>query len=208
VPAYADEGLEDEREKTIYALGAGMGRGLLAPFGFDAAELEVFYRGMRDQALGAELAVDIHAYQPRIEALLAERQAEAAAREAAAQQGYLDGIAAEEGVVRFDSGLLYEELEEGQGASPGPTSSVRVHYRGTLRSGKEFDSSYSRGQPMEFPLDRVIPCWTEGMQKMKVGGKARLVCPGDIAYGPRGNPPSIPGNAALSFEVELLAVNP
>jgi len=206
-PTWGEDSIESERERTLYALGALMGRGL-EPFALDAEELNVFYQGMRDEITGAELAVDVGAYQPKIRELQNERRAAAAAAEAAAAQAFLDAVATEEGVVRFDSGLLYEEREEGLGAAPEATSTVRVHYRGTLRSGREFDSSYARGQPAEFPLDRVIACWTEGLQKMKVGGKARFVCPGDLAYGPTGHPPSIPGNAVLSFDVELLAVVP
>lgn len=105
------------------------------------------------------------------------------------------------------SGLVYQSLKEGSGPSPAATDTVRVHYRGTLPgSGKEFDSSYTRGQPAEFPLNRVIPCWTEGVQKMKVGGKAKLVCPPAIAYGSRGAGGVIPPNATLHFEVELLGI--
>jgi FKBP-type peptidyl-prolyl cis-trans isomerase FkpA len=105
------------------------------------------------------------------------------------------------------SGLVYESLKEGAGASPAATDRVKVHYRGTLRDGKEFDSSYSRGQPAEFPLDRVIPCWTEGVQRMKPGGKARLTCPAAIAYGDRGAGGGlIPPGATLNFEIELLEV--
>lgn len=109
--------------------------------------------------------------------------------------------------VTLPSGLVYQSLKEGTGASPSATDTVRVHYRGTFPdSGKEFDSSYSRNEPTEFPLNRVIPCWTEGVQKMKVGGKARLVCPPSIAYGARGAGGVIPPNATLNFEIELLAV--
>jgi len=105
------------------------------------------------------------------------------------------------------SGLSYLELKAGQGASPSATDTVRVHYRGTFPDGKEFDSSIARGQPAEFPLNRVIKCWTEGVQLMKVGGKARLVCPAAIAYGERGTPGGpIPPNATLHFEVELLDI--
>jgi FKBP-type peptidyl-prolyl cis-trans isomerase FkpA len=103
--------------------------------------------------------------------------------------------------------LVYTSLKNGSGPSPAATDVVRVHYRGTLPDGKEFDSSYGRGQPAEFPLNRVIKCWTEGVQKMKVGGKAKLVCPPGIAYGERGTPGGpIPPNATLHFEVELLAI--
>lgn len=111
------------------------------------------------------------------------------------------------GAQTLPSGLVYQSLKEGTGPSPAATDTVRVHYRGTLPdSGKEFDSSYSRGQPAEFPLNRVIPCWTEGVQKMKVGGKAKLVCPPAIAYGSRGAGGVIPPNATLHFEVELLGI--
>ena len=105
------------------------------------------------------------------------------------------------------SGLVYRVLKDGNGPSPVATDVVRVHYRGTFPDGREFDSSIARGQPAEFPLDRVIKCWTEGVQCMKVGGKAQLVCPPGIAYGERGTPGGpIPPNATLHFEVELLAI--
>jgi FKBP-type peptidyl-prolyl cis-trans isomerase FkpA len=105
------------------------------------------------------------------------------------------------------SGLVYKSIKDGSGASPAATDVVKVHYRGTLQDGTEFDSSHKRGQPAEFPLNRVIKCWTEGVQKMKVGGKAQLTCPPGIAYGERGTPGGpIPPNATLNFEVELLAV--
>jgi FKBP-type peptidyl-prolyl cis-trans isomerase FkpA len=103
------------------------------------------------------------------------------------------------------SGLVYKSVKDGKGASPQATDVVRVHYRGTFPDGKEFDSSYKRGEPAEFPLNRVIKCWTEGVQKMKVGGKAKLVCPPGIAYGENGRPP-IPPNATLHFEIELLGI--
>ena len=114
----------------------------------------------------------------------------------------------EAGAVVTASGLVYRSLKDGTGAQPSsPNDTVKVHYRGTLPDGKEFDSSYKRNAPIDFPLNRVIPCWTEGVQKMKVGGKAKLTCPPDIAYGERGAGGVIPPNATLHFEVELLAVN-
>ncbi|NJK42406.1 MAG: FKBP-type peptidyl-prolyl cis-trans isomerase [Aquincola sp.] len=103
------------------------------------------------------------------------------------------------------SGLIYKSLKDGSGASPAATDVVRVHYKGMFPDGKEFDSSYKRGEPTQFPLNRVIKCWTEGVQKMKVGGKAQLICPPDIAYGARGGGP-IPPNATLHFEIELLGI--
>ena len=115
--------------------------------------------------------------------------------------------AKEEGASTTASGLVYRSLKAGTGASPAATDKVKVHYKGTFLDGKEFDSSYKRGEPIEFPLNGVIPCWTEGVQKMKVGGKAKLTCPPAIAYGERGAGGVIPPNATLQFEVELLGIN-
>ena len=123
------------------------------------------------------------------------------------QKAYLEKAAAEPGAQKTASGLVYRDVTAGSGASPKATDTVKVHYRGTLINGKEFDSSYTRNEPAEFPLNRVIPCWTEGVQKMKVGGKARLVCPSSIAYGEGGAPPDIPGGATLVFEIELLGIS-
>ena len=121
----------------------------------------------------------------------------------------LAAAAAEPGAVRSESGLVYRSLKDGTGASPVAIDVVRAHYRGTLMDGTEFDSSYKRGTPASFPLTRVIKCWTEGVQKMKVGGKAQLTCPASIAYGDRGAGSVIPPGATLRFEVELLGiVNP
>jgi FKBP-type peptidyl-prolyl cis-trans isomerase FkpA len=114
--------------------------------------------------------------------------------------------AKEVAAVTTSSGLVYRSLVEGTGASPAASDVVKVHYRGTLMDGTEFDSSYARNQPAEFPLNRVIKCWTEGVQRMKVGGKAKLVCPPAIAYGERGAPGAVPPNATLNFEVELLGI--
>ena len=114
--------------------------------------------------------------------------------------------AAETGAVVTESGLVYRSLKDGGGAAPAATDTVKVHYRGSFPDGKEFDSSYTRGKPIDFPLNRVIKCWTEGVQRMKVGGKAKLTCPAAIAYGERGAGGVIPPNATLQFEVELLGV--
>jgi FKBP-type peptidyl-prolyl cis-trans isomerase FkpA len=114
--------------------------------------------------------------------------------------------AKEPGAQVSATGLVFLSLKEGSGPSPQASDKVKVHYRGTLPDGKEFDSSYSRGQPAEFPLDRVIKCWTEGVQRMKVGGKAKLTCPPAIAYGERGAGGVIPPGATLQFEVELLGI--
>jgi len=118
-----------------------------------------------------------------------------------------DTAAKEPGAVVTATGLVYRALKEGTGASPTAADSVKVHYKGTFPDGREFDSSYKRNEPIDFPLRNVIACWTEGVQKMKVGGKAKLTCPAAIAYGARGAGGVIPPNATLLFEVELLAIN-
>ena len=115
--------------------------------------------------------------------------------------------AKEAGATTTPSGLVYRSLTEGTGASPAATDKVKVNYKGTFLDGKEFDSSAKNGGPIEFPLNRVIPCWTEGVQKMKVGGKAKLTCPSATAYGSRGAGGTIPPDTTLQFEVELLAIN-
>jgi FKBP-type peptidyl-prolyl cis-trans isomerase FkpA len=116
--------------------------------------------------------------------------------------------AKEEGAVVTTSGLVYRSLKDGNGASPTASDKVKVHYRGTFPDGKEFDSSYKRNEAIEFPLSGVIKCWTEGVQRMKIGGKAKLTCPASIAYGERGAGGGlIPPNATLLFEVELLGIN-
>ena len=126
---------------------------------------------------------------------------------AQAQPDVLANAAKEPGAVVTPSGLVYQSLKDGSGGGPRPSDVVKVHYSGKLTDGREFDSSYKRGQPIEFPLNRVIPCWTEGVQRMKVGGHAKLTCPPDIAYGPSGAGGGlIPPNATLVFEIELLGL--
>ena len=125
---------------------------------------------------------------------------------ASAQSEAATKAAKEPGAVKTASGLVYLSLKDGTGMQPNSTDTVRVHYRGTLPNGTEFDSSFKRNTPLEFPLNRVISCWTEGVQKMKVGGKAKLTCPPEIAYGARGAGSAVPPNATLHFEVELLGV--
>jgi len=119
----------------------------------------------------------------------------------------LEAAAKETGAVVTASGLVYKSVKDGSGASPKASDTVKVNYRGTFPDGKEFDSSYKRNKAIEFPLGNVIPCWTEGVQRMKVGGKAKLTCPAAVAYGSRGAGGVIPPNATLLFEVELLGIN-
>src|SRR5687767_1435298 len=201
-PARSAAPLTDD-QKPVYALGLLMQRSL-DQFDLSAAELEVLKRALTDAA-ARKPALDLEEWGPKIEAFARARAERVAAREKAASVAYLAKAAVEPGVVRTDSGLIFRDLSPGTGPSPTANDTVKVHYRGTLINGTEFDSSYRRNDPAQFPLNGVIRCWTEGLQKMKVGGKARLVCPSDLAYGDAGRP-SIPGGATLVFEVELLEI--
>lgn len=113
---------------------------------------------------------------------------------------------ADEAVETLDSGVKVQKIKTAKGLSPKASDTVKVHYRGTLQNGTEFDSSYKRGEPISFPLSGVIPCWTQGVQKLNVGEKAKLFCPAKTAYGARGAGGVIPPNADLNFEVELLGI--
>jgi FKBP-type peptidyl-prolyl cis-trans isomerase len=202
--AAAQPALETDEDRTLYALGVAIGTNV-QPFSLSAAELAIVESGIRDSALGSEPRVDMQVYGPQIEALAESRAAAGAAAEKEASAAFLAEMAQEAGAERSASGLIYIPMTVGSGSSPTAEDTVRVHYHGTLRDGTVFDSSVQRGEPISFPLNRVIACWTEGVQKMMVGGKSKLVCPSDIAYGDAGSGP-IPGGATLVFEVELLAI--
>jgi FKBP-type peptidyl-prolyl cis-trans isomerase FkpA len=193
-----------DEEKTIYALGLSMSRSL-RQFALSAAELDLIKRALTDAGAGKP-AIELDVWGPRIQALAEARGALVAKREKEPSDAYLASAAREPGAIRTASGLIYKELTPGTGASPTASDTVKVHYRGTLIDGTEFDSSYKRNEPAEFPLSGVIPGWTEGVQLMKVGGKSRLICPSDLAYGDQGRP-SIPGGATLIFEIELLEIS-
>jgi len=192
-----------EDEKAIYALGLSVYKSL-GQFDLSPSELEIVKQALTDAAANKP-AVDIQVYGPKLDVLARERAGKVTEREKTASAAYLTKAAAQSGAVKTDSGLVYHEDRPGTGASPKATDTVKVNYRGTLVNGTEFDSSYKRNEPAQFPLNGVIRCWTEGLQKMKVGGKATLVCPSDLAYGEQGRP-SIPGGAALIFQVELLDI--
>lgn len=196
-----------EEQKTLYALGQVLARNV-AVFNLSRAELDAVQKGLRDGVTGAKSAVEMNVYGPKIQALAEARQSAAAEKSAAAGKAQLAKAAGEKGAVKAQSGLVYLSLREGKGAQPTAADTVSVHYRGTLIDGTEFDSSYKRKEPTEFPLSGVIPCWTEGVQMMKAGGKARLTCPPETAYGERGAGGVIPPNATLTFEVELLEIKP
>ena len=197
---------QTEEQKALYALGLSIGESI-AVFRLTPAELAMVQAGMTDEVSGQMPKVDINVYGPQIQLLAMSRGQAGAALEKKAGEEFCNTAAAATGAEKLPSGLIYQSVTEGTGASPVPSDVVKVNYRGTLRDGTEFDSSYARNEPATFPLGGVIPCWTEGLQKMKVGGKAVLTCPSSIAYGDQGSPPVIPGGAALRFEVELLEIS-
>ena len=197
--------LETEDQKTFYALGV-MLSGNLAAFDLTPEELEVVKQGVTDGALGRDPKIDVSAQRAHFQKLAQARLEAAAAKEKEKSAGFLEKAAKEDGAVKTDSGLIYIETKAGEGATPKSTDLVTVHYHGTRVDGSVFDSSVDRGSPASFPLNGVIPCWTEGVQKMKQGGKARLICPSEIAYGDHGSPPKIKPGATLVFDVELLEV--
>jgi FKBP-type peptidyl-prolyl cis-trans isomerase FkpA len=200
----AQPALESEEQKTLYALGQAVGT-QLEGFELTAADVAIVSAGLSDAVLGRQSKVDMETYGPKIQALAQERASAGAAAEKQASAAFVEQLAKEPGAQRSASGMVFIPVTAGTGASPTAEDTVRVHYHGTLRDGSVFDSSVQRNEPISFPLAGVIPCWTEGVQKMKVGGKAKLVCPSDTAYGDGGSGP-IPGGAALVFEVELLAI--
>lgn len=202
-PAAGD--LKTDDEKTLYAMGLVMGRNL-AGLELSAADLEVLSKGLTDEALGKPKKVTLEEFGPKIQAFAQGRAGAVAAKEKAASEAYLAKAAAEKGAQKKPSGLIYTEIAAGTGPNPSPAETVKVHYTGKLIDGTVFDSSVQRGQPAEFTLGGVIPCWQEGVALMKKGGKAQLVCPSTIAYGDAGSPPKIKPGATLIFDVELLDI--
>ncbi len=192
-------------QKTLYALGMAISQSL-GNFSLSEAELEFVKAGLTDGVLNRKSKVDAQAFMPKVQKLQQARAAVLADKEKKAGEAFLTKAAAEKGATKTASGIVIQVLKEGKGASPKETDSVKVHYHGTLTDGTVFDSSVQRGEPATFPLAQVIPCWTEGVQHIKVGGKSRLICPSNLAYGDRGSPPKIKPGATLAFEVELLDI--
>jgi FKBP-type peptidyl-prolyl cis-trans isomerase FkpA len=193
-----------DEDKTLHAIGLVVSKNLEI-FQLNNDEFERVVDGVRAARAGKP-AVKAEEFQGKIGELARARMAGNAGKRKEADTKAIAALAADPKAQKEASGLVYIPITEGKGPSPKATDKVKVHYAGTLVDGKEFDSSYKRGQPVSFPLNGVIPCWTEGVQKMKVGGKAKLVCPSAIAYGDDGRPPVIPGGASLVFEIELLAI--
>lgn len=203
--AAAPAALTTDTDKTVYALGLMMA-GSIGQFDLSPAELEILKRAFTDAAAGKP-AIQLDQWGPKIQGFAKERKERVISKQKVISQAYLAKAAVAPGAVKTPSGLIYREVLAGTGKSPVATDTVKVNYRGTLTDGVEFDSSYKRNEPATFPLDHVIKCWTEGLQKMKVGGKSILVCPADLAYGDRPQA-AIPAGSTLVFEVELLDVNP
>ena len=202
--AYAAE-LANDEQKELYALGVAISQSL-GDFALSEADLELVKAGLSDGVLKRTLKVDMQTYKPKLQQLAQARAGIVAEKEKKASAGFLAKAAAEPGAKKTASGAIVTTLKEGKGPSPKASDTVKVHYQGTLVDGTVFDSSIQRGQPATFPLSNVIKCWTEGVQQIKVGGKSRLVCPANIAYGDRGSPPTIKPGATLVFEVELLEI--
>ncbi|MHB8136842.1 MAG: FKBP-type peptidyl-prolyl cis-trans isomerase [Smithellaceae bacterium] len=194
-----------EEQKAFYALGAHLNK-QLSVFDLSPEELKYVQMGMSDAATGKKLAAEPETNMQKLGELVQARMAKATEKQKTQSKVFLEKAAAEKGAQKTASGLIYSEIKAGTGAQPKATDTVKVHYVGKLIDGKEFDSSIKRGQPAELPLGQVFPCWAEGVAMMKVGGKSKLVCPSEIAYGDKGRPPVIPGGATLVFEVELLDV--
>jgi FKBP-type peptidyl-prolyl cis-trans isomerase FkpA len=209
-PAGPLAGLSED-QKAIYAFGAVIGQQVgeqAKQLHLTPAEMDAFKKGLEATVGGGKPDLNIEEYGPKFQTLAQARAAAGAAELKQKAVAFCAQAAQEPGAVKSASGLVFKSLKPGTGRTPKPTDVVQVNYRGTLIDGTEFDASAKHGGPAVFPLNRVIPCWTEGVGRMKVGEQAKLVCPSDIAYGDRGQPPTIPPGAALVFEVELLGIQP
>lgn len=193
-----------EEQKVFYFLGTAMSSNLAA-LNLTDEELALVERGLREALSGTAIELDEATYGERLNAMAQQRMAADAVREEAAAAEYISKMAAESGAITTESGIVILEMTAGSGASPTAESTVTAHYHGMLRDGTVFDSSVTRGQPFTSSLERVIPCWREAIPTMKEGGKSKITCPADLAYGERGSG-AIPGGAALTFEVELIEV--
>lgn len=206
-PVFAADMPQSEDEKTLYAIGLSVARSL-SIFNLTATEQELVLKAIKDDFSGKRTQADLLSYSGKIQEFARSRRKALGEKQATAGKEFLEKASREKGAVKTASGMVYTSLAEGKGESPKATDVVKVQYRGTLVDGKEFDSSYKRGRALEFKLDNVIKCWVEGIQKMKPGGKAKFVCPPNLAYGDNGAGEMILPGATLAFEVELLEINP
>jgi FKBP-type peptidyl-prolyl cis-trans isomerase FkpA len=204
-PVLAADPQTDE-QKAFYALGVGLSKQLMQLQPLTAGEVEMINAGLGDALNGKPAKADPEQFGPKIREIAQARMKTAGEAEKKKGTEFLEKAAKEKGAKKTESGLVYSETTPGTGDQPKASDTVKVNYRGTLIDGTEFDSSYKRNQPATFPLSGVIKCWTEGLQLMKVGGKSKLVCPAELAYGDNGAPPRIKPGATLVFEVELLEI--
>ena len=196
---------QTEDEKTFYTLGLMLGRNT-SSFTPTPRELELVKAGLADSVQKNKPKADLDKYGPMIEGLGRKRAAARAEIEKGQAAGIIEAAAKETGAVKLPSGMVIKTTRPGTGAQPEAADQVKVQYEGRLSDGTVFDSSIKRGQPAVFPLGGVIKCWTEGVGHMKIGEKATLTCPSELAYGDSGRPPVIPGGATLIFDVELLDI--
>jgi FKBP-type peptidyl-prolyl cis-trans isomerase FkpA len=196
---------KSDEDKTLYALGMIIGRNLM-DFNLTSRELDIVKAGMSDVVLKKKTAVEIETYGPKVDKLHGDRRQARTKAEKDAGQKFVEGAAREPGAVKTPSGAIVRVVKPGTGPVPAPTDRVQVHYTGKLTDGTVFDSSRKQGQPVTFPLNGVIKCWTEGVGMMKVGEQAVLTCPSDTAYGEGGQGGRIPGGATLVFDIELISI--
>ena len=194
-----------DEQKTLYSLGYLMSQNIDA-FSLTPDELAMVQKGLADGVNHAKAPVEPQEYTNKLQDLVRARMEVAAKKSAEEGTAYVEKAAKEPGATKTASGMVIKHTKEGTGPQPKASDQVKVDYEGKLISGKVFDSSIKRGEPATFPLNGVIPCWTEGVHTMKVGGKAQLTCPADLAYGPNGHPPAIPPQSTLVFTVKLLDI--
>jgi FKBP-type peptidyl-prolyl cis-trans isomerase FkpA len=205
-PALAADTPKTEEEKTLYVVGLIVSR-QLSGLNLKPAELKVVQQGISDGVNGTKAEEEINAYNEKVQELARVRIKQQGDKMAPLHKEFLKKATMESGAVKTGSGLIYIPISEGSGTAPGPHDTVKVTYRGILPDGSEFDSSHRRGKTAEFRLDGVIACWQEGLQRIRPGGKAKLVCPAPLAYGDTGVSNVIPPGCPLTFEVELLEVS-
>lgn len=201
----AGESLPNAEARSLYTLGQLISR-TLDGFSLNEQELEWVKSGIDDGVLGRASKVDLAAEAEGLTTLQADRRAATLQRERSAGTAYLAAVAKTPGVERLESGLIIESLRAGSGERPSALDHVSVHYEGRLIDGTLFESSRSRGTPATLPVRGVIACWSEALQKMRVGSRSRITCPAELAYGERGSPPAVKPGATLVFEIELLGV--
>lgn len=195
--------IETDDDKTFYSVGNVYGK-RFKEFNLSEREREALIKGVRDGITKDKAEVDTMKFAYKFRDIIQKRMGEKSKGQKEQGAKYLETFVKNEGGTKTASGLAYKIITAGSAEKPAPTDVVKVHYKGTLIDGTEFDSSYKRKKPIEFPLNRVIKGWTEGMQLIGKGGKIRLVIPSELAYKDQGAPPSIPGGATLNFEVELI----